>query len=433
MKLKVLVFFLSILLGLGLVSGCSSDTSPDSSQQHSGPTLFGSGDGAGGGNTCNGRPIEDFEMGLADVGPTIDQHPAFIKHIQPILNSFETYKTPDGQIHYNGIYLFLTRSLKNKSWYLIPCPIDPKAAQEIGAVVTTDQGASQTMDAIWFSTPALNGNHETDNLSFARLIVHEMLMAVRLLKFESHYTQCLIQSPAKDCGVKDLRRSGKASDLTDVDYTHIRTATNEFLRFNEATSREEWSNFMARHFQILDYTRFQSTEELVEVDPTKIKEALHYTKHSHSMPAKGYYKPWHGSHEKPHQCNVEMNWNESEKVYDVFMDSENGDQYEFQFSLPKAQEIYSFPNQRTRLLEVTFWANDLATGVKTGELVSHIDIIFDAGFYQLNSIYVKKIYCLEHNAERCTNYSGDHQEIYLCTNQLFDLSKESPDEPFTGM
>ena len=433
-KWKIWVFIILVSFIGFLMGACSSsDDSPQSSQKSSSPQLFGSGDGAGGGNTCDGKPIESYAMGLPDVGPRVEEHPAFIKHIKPILDSFETYVDEEGEIKHNYIYLFLTYAIKNKNWHLIPYPIDPLAAQQIGAVVSTDQGASQTMDAVWFSTPALKGKEKTDDLDFARLITHEMLQATRLLKFESAYTQCLIQAPPSWCGKKDLSRSGQASDLSQKDYDHIRTATNEFLSFSKDTTHQQWTDFMARHFQVLSNVRFTSTDDLVKIKPEKIQKAIDSTQITKAMPSLGYHEPWFGSGEQPHPCQTTFEWIEEEKRYKGRVKEENGKEFLFYFSLPEEKEQFAWPNERTQLLEITLWNDERGKGIKKGELVTMVDINFYAHLDGLTSIFIKKIICHEHESrdgiDYCTHYSGSHEETYLCTNQSFDLGEEE----FVGM
>ena len=86
------------------------------------------------------------------------------------------------------------------------------------------------MDEVWLSQEPLKGLDKTDSREFADLLVHEILLAIRVLKFESEEKKCLITAPdIRYCENQDKSRSGTVLDLAPSDYSLIREAGSEFF------------------------------------------------------------------------------------------------------------------------------------------------------------------------------------------------------------
>ncbi|MEO0337569.1 MAG: hypothetical protein AAF202_14330, partial [Pseudomonadota bacterium] len=238
---------------------------------------LGTGDG-GGGNTCQGKPFESYSL-------DVEEHVAFKDHIAPMLSEMG-----EGSL----IRQVMTHALLTKSWFLMPCEFNKLSAEKIGTLSKNEQGALQSMEEVWLSKPALEdkyGNkiYEDSNLDFAKLIVHEMLMSIRLLKFESDKNKCLALAPeASFCSNTGEERSGAPKDLTDQDYADIREATAKF--FEQADKSEMgWEEFLAVHeFQFSETRVFLRIADLIDITVDEYLNVLEDTMTAQEMPSVGW-------------------------------------------------------------------------------------------------------------------------------------------------
>jgi len=207
----------------------------------------GTGDG-GGGNTCMGRPLESYSFDVMN-------SPAYRKHIAPIEENIK--RTLGG-----GTYIvrMLNFGVRKKKWFVLPCTLKKLPPEKIGSAVQTEQAAIQTFSEVWLNEQIFNAMPEKDQ---AELVMHEMMMAVRLIKFESLRAQCEFPDGAADrCRhhdfARDTVRRGKASDLTESDYANVRQATIDVFKLDPGASLEDWENFFAERDFHYEYRRFSS-------------------------------------------------------------------------------------------------------------------------------------------------------------------------------
>lgn len=182
------------------------------------PVLRGTGD-SGGGNLYLGRPLESYI-----VKPT--ELPGGKLALRKL-----GFMLEEDDIH--PLRFIFDNVLKEKVWYAVPGPLRKIPAAVIGSAVETEQGALQTMEAVWLDSDLFAVMKEEDQ---ARLILHEVVMGLRLLKFASDYEQCLAGigqaallrgvRPAEYCRKFGSQRRGSPSDLTEKDYTQVRLLTN---------------------------------------------------------------------------------------------------------------------------------------------------------------------------------------------------------------
>lgn len=190
--------------------------SPDNSPSTpTGPTSQGTAD-SGGGNTFMGKPLESYKINPR----TLE---AYENYIKPWLESPSIKDTRVGHA--------FASILDNKIWYMIPSEFKQLSPEKIGAAVSSDlqQTALQDFKQVWINSLIYKKMTPADQ---AILITHELLMGLRLLKFDSALVDCLAfrsTDEAKDpqyCynnSSKEVR--GKPSDLTQNDYAQIRSAT----------------------------------------------------------------------------------------------------------------------------------------------------------------------------------------------------------------
>lgn len=184
----------------------------------------------GGGNSYNGRPLESY---IGDITKTT----AYTKKIAPLFTSF---KQNDNRSMFN----VLTSGLR-KSWFFIPGKLDTLPQERIGSAVPTEQIALQNFKEVWLDTSLFNSMSVDDQ---GRLILHEMLMGLRLLKLNSRYEQCLaLGGPGAICDNND-KRSLTPRDLTPGDYADIRSAVHEIWTGKyEQADAETWQDLLARY------------------------------------------------------------------------------------------------------------------------------------------------------------------------------------------
>jgi len=208
----------------------------------------------GGGNLYEGRPLESY---IGDVKKTT----AFIQKVEPLLASLKKSGN-------SPVINLLTTSLR-KSWFFIPGKLNTLPADRIGSAVPTEQVALQDFKEVWIDSKSFNTMGLDDQ---GKLILHEMLMGLRLLKLNSRYEQCLaIGASIADCDRND-KHALSPRDLQTSDYADIRSTVNEISQGHfEKTDDETWQDLLARHnfsnsfyiFRLKSDKRYTTAQELL--------------------------------------------------------------------------------------------------------------------------------------------------------------------------
>jgi len=177
------------------------------------PSPMSGGGDSGGGNSYLGKPLESYIRKPMDL-------PAFKNTVQRILKE----AIPD-------IRSPMTYVLDAKVWYFVPGPLSALPANQIGSVVATDQAALQDFKQVWIDLDLFEKMSEADQ---GKLILHEVLMGFKLLKFESLRITCFavrFNYPefSTECQTQPNVQTGKPSDLTVLDYAEIRQMTDQLL------------------------------------------------------------------------------------------------------------------------------------------------------------------------------------------------------------
>jgi hypothetical protein len=200
----------------------------------------GTGD-SGGGSTYKGRPLDSYVR-------LVQNEAGYKQVVEPILQSL--YKTD------HNIYLLMKSRIESKPWYFVPGPLVSIPSHLVGAAVPLDQAALQSFSSVWVDDD-LYRNMPTAN-DQGILILHEILMGIKLLKYDSQLNQCLSYSPKFEyCSEASKTQSGKPSDLTLEDYDHIRAAANEITQQYTKLTKEEWQDLFFRYE--FDFSRIPLT------------------------------------------------------------------------------------------------------------------------------------------------------------------------------
>ncbi len=200
---------------------------------------------SGGGNTFNGKPLESYIVDITLL-------PAFKNQVEPILEDLKYFSVG------NYAFQFL---IKNKAWYFIPEDLTTLPKEKIGSAVHSEQAALQDFKQIWINSKIFDAM--TSEEDQAKLILHELLMGLKLLKFDSARQECLgysvsPESSHLECGYFSESARGKPSDLKEKDYAQIRASVDEiFSRHKELFDKSgEWEDIFFRHGYSSSYIRF---------------------------------------------------------------------------------------------------------------------------------------------------------------------------------
>jgi len=174
---------ISILAGLGLalsVGACTKSGHPSASSVPPSAQAQGTGD-SGGGNSYKGRPLESY---IRDVTTL----PTFQSQLGLVMKSLEDRDPGLAKI---------IHSILKKNWYFIRGDLQGLPQGKIGSAVPTEQVALQTFQDVWINTDLFDPMKPEDQ---GKLILHEILMGLRLMKLDSDHNQCLmgLTDPA-DC------------------------------------------------------------------------------------------------------------------------------------------------------------------------------------------------------------------------------------------
>lgn len=202
---------------------------------------------SGGDNGVEGRNMEDYAI-------NIQEEPAFKQFVLPII-----VKLAETNPRFASDMVHIT---SERTWYKIPVALNTLKAADIGvnfADKDVQQFALQNLKAIWINTSHYDGFPSDE--SKGRLILHEILMGIRLMKLKGSLDNCYSESALMELDpskAKDLRKyrescamkyslSGDPTyfpgitkiDLKPSDYDNIRELGVELWNNKGAVSKVE--------------------------------------------------------------------------------------------------------------------------------------------------------------------------------------------------
>ncbi|MES2769579.1 MAG: hypothetical protein V4596_10590 [Bdellovibrionota bacterium] len=221
--MKHLYSFLIVLIVVSLIAcGKNSPKSGLASQNASGSNPSGTIDG-GGGNSFKDKMFESYIVKPKDLSGYEILEP-LLKSLRKILNEDSLDFTETGFPYYQ-----LVNSVLEKSWYLVPTDLQTIANEKIGVPLSqgTIQVAFQTFDAVWINEKAFEKMVPEEK---AKLILHEIVMGLKILKFESDakFNQIfgVIGYKAEDEAIVHPERL--TLKITAEDVSQVRTVTRKF-------------------------------------------------------------------------------------------------------------------------------------------------------------------------------------------------------------
>jgi hypothetical protein len=134
-------------------------------------------DDAGGGNGIDGKPLDEF------IDRNFAKRPVYKNIVTPIIEKLKI-----GFPELAADFVHLTN---RRDWYFVPGELEKIPNQILGAYAKLDQYALQDTRKVWI-----------DNLSYEKmnersqgiLLLHELMMGVRLLKYKHKQDLCIADS-----------------------------------------------------------------------------------------------------------------------------------------------------------------------------------------------------------------------------------------------
>ncbi len=230
---------------------------------------------SGGGNTFMGKPLESYAIKLRELQ-------AFKENISPILES-EGFQG-------SSLKNVLTSIIDKKTWYLIPSELKQLPSEKIASAVGTDQAALQDFKQVWLNQNIFDKMTVKDQ---SVLILHELLMGLRLLKFDSALDECnAFRAPEeKDFFCKNSYSTegrGKPSDLSVADYAQIRAATTKLIENGQTISVENLNDLLGVEGFSTDDHRFEPKTSRKTISLETLAKMIQTSKLTNSWPELGY-------------------------------------------------------------------------------------------------------------------------------------------------
>ncbi len=234
---------------LFLLLGCSTKEEHTVEKLVEKPTTYQGPTDSGGGNGINGRPIESYNV-------TIWKEKLFQDFIMPIIQKITPlHKELAGDMYHVAL---------DRKWYFIPVELDKIPSPLISAHSETDQLALQSYKELWLDDIKFKAMDEDSKVS---LVVHELVMGVRLLQFQSRLEICLAVA-ARELVEPDQTDDQKAA--SERNYSNLRG--NCYSNYGGAPvlieqkpivlSKEDYVEIRDLTTLILDALQVSSTEEI---------------------------------------------------------------------------------------------------------------------------------------------------------------------------
>jgi hypothetical protein len=270
----------------GPAAGAKANTSGPGAP---GQDVNGTTDGAGG-NGIDGKAYESYIVDPQDLSTYKNKLEAKITAIDKKWKD----TTPPSD-HDEVTYLPFFQSMwKLKKWYIAPVTLASLDKKTIGVEFTrekTQQLAIQTDTEVWIDSRLFEKMSEDDK---AKLMLHEYLMSLYLLKFQSYFDICQFAATIDPTSVKgcddratvdSILPPEEKKDLVDSDYTNIRAMTS--LIYNQGSSisaAQLSSSFLYQKFDRRAFSLSTGDKETeVKVTNEEVVSALKAAVYSRSL------------------------------------------------------------------------------------------------------------------------------------------------------
>lgn len=206
----------------------------------------------GGANGYEGRPLESY---IKDP-KALPAYKNFVKKIQD-------------QVGVDYLSSYIEYVLSQKTWYFVNDLKHTLPSEKIGAAVQTEQIALQDFETVWIDNGQFNAPKMSE-IEQAKVILHEVLMGIKLLRFQSKQEQCqaVAASPSSwRCENLPTTRVGSPSQLTPTDYNEIRQTVVDLLTLTKDLpygDREKIQDLLARRHFNNETASFRTSDKNIE-------------------------------------------------------------------------------------------------------------------------------------------------------------------------
>lgn len=179
---------------------------------------------------------------------------------------------------------------KTKKWYLAPISLKTLNKKVIGvefSVEQTEQLAVQTEKEVWLDSREFEKMTEQEQ---ARLLIHEYVMNLYLMRFSSVYDSCLQASPFTETNCETREEVDKRfppeekRDLNREDYANIRAMTD--LIMQDVPAKTIIDSFATKNFDkryFVSMNPHNQNLQATEINPEDLVQALKNAAYTHRL------------------------------------------------------------------------------------------------------------------------------------------------------
>lgn len=166
-------------------------------------------DSTGGGNGINGKPLDDYIFNVRKI-------PAYINYVVPLIEDLSLYY-PELAADFHHLSI-------ERDWYFLPTDLDQISKKILGVYARTDQIALQDLNKIMINSHMFDKMQEQDQ---ATLLVHEIVMGIRLLKYKKTQDLCMATAARIIVAENNVEHYDKAKKKCREIYPFIPGTQNE--------------------------------------------------------------------------------------------------------------------------------------------------------------------------------------------------------------
>lgn len=309
------------ILMMVMVSGCF-EQNPRPLSKGLTPSAPTGGGSDGGGNLIHGKPIEDWARHWNN---DREFREAYQEQLGKLILLLRQYPNPDKDQRPMYLANFLQSTLEQKHWYFVPGPLNAVPQTLTGSVVATSQGALQGHERVWVDIDLWN----TMTVSArATLILHEAVMGLKVLQFQSDRAQCewayLQNTPT--CS-EELDSETRPIQLTAKDYQDVQ---QNVLTLKSYIAGEQGldSNFWYNLEENFSYT-FPWFDELIDISKDRFVYIVQTSLRANNLPHFGL------DLRKKSLTSCEWNVNFTGSLMDIKLNA-NGEELNLHLHLPES-------------------------------------------------------------------------------------------------
>lgn len=219
---------------------------------------------AGGGNTINGKPIDSYIF-------KYENTEEYKKYILPWRNVIKVFLS--------GIHQDLRILEEKKRWYKVPVDLPSLKKETVGLPFDSDQGALRFASSVWLQEQIFEKMGEKEK---ARIIAHEMLLALKFYQKNRAYNFCLwFSSKVEKC--QNLANGA----LSKIDYDYVRGAAYELIEKPEASASEIYMILFNAGFDLSNSNITETDQDLFkQITISKFSLYLNNEAILHKLPSK---------------------------------------------------------------------------------------------------------------------------------------------------